>query len=253
MNYLHRMNIAHRDIKLDNILIDEKTGIIKLTDFGFAQAIPKHKGFLTQRLGSTRYVAPEILMKRPYDCKVDVWSATVVIYVLLSGRMPFNGKDFPEMKRLLEKHDVDLSPPKVGNLSPEARSFLRAGLDKNRHNRATSQEMLDHPWLHEAQAAKQIHLKTNNAAQSIFMLRSGHLIAQQHLNQLLEYLVKYNNEDSPDLAKIAQLQESYGTAGLNHLIRDYLRSMDPDAFHALVDQVLRDIESTGGDTTALKS
>lgn len=88
------MNIAHRDIKLDNILIDEKTGIIKLTDFGFAQAIPKNKGFLTQRLGSTRYVAPEILMKKPYDCKVDIWSATVVIYVLLSGRMPFNGKDF---------------------------------------------------------------------------------------------------------------------------------------------------------------
>lgn len=76
------------------------------------------------------------------------------------------------------------------------------------------------------------------------MLRSGHLIAQQHLNELLEYLVKYNNEDSPDLAKIAQLQETYGTAGLNHLIRDYLRNMDTDAFHALVDQVLRDIEST---------
>lgn len=82
------------------------------------------------------------------------------------------------MKKLLEHNDVDLSPSRVGNISPEARSFLRAGLDKNKHNRATSQQMLDHPWLHDAQSAKQIHFKTNNAAQSLFMLRAGHLIAQ---------------------------------------------------------------------------
>ena len=72
------------------------------------------------------------------------------------------------------------------------------------------------------------------------------------MNQLLEYLIKYNDEDSPDLAKIAQLQETYGTAGLNHLIRDYLRSMDTDAFHSLLDQVLRDVESTGEELTPSK-
>jgi serine/threonine protein kinase len=47
-------------------------------------------------------VAPEILNKKPYDLKVDVWSATVVIFVLLTGKMPYNGKDFPQMKKLIE-------------------------------------------------------------------------------------------------------------------------------------------------------
>ena len=108
LNYIHESNIVHRDIKLDNILYDQKINQIKIIDFGFAENIKKNKGFLNHRLGSTRYVAPEILQKRPYDYLVDVWSATIVIYVLLTGKMPYNGKDFTQMKKLIQNNDLDL-------------------------------------------------------------------------------------------------------------------------------------------------
>lgn len=80
---------------------------------------------MTQRLGSTRYVAPEILLKQPYDVKVDVWSATIVIFILLTGKMPFNGKDFTHMRKLIEKNDFNWQSEKVAHLCPLAKSFLR--------------------------------------------------------------------------------------------------------------------------------
>ena len=128
-------------------------------------------------MGSTRYVAPEILNKRPYDIKVDIWSATIVIFVLLTGKMPYNGKDFNQMKKLIEQNELDLNSEKYDFLSAEAKSFLKQGLEKNHHRRATALEMIEHPWLTDIQIPKTIHFKTNNVALTIFLLRSGHLIA----------------------------------------------------------------------------
>ena len=85
---------------MENIVIErfERDGwpVIKLIDFGFAKKTKKNQ-ILTQAVGSRYYMAPEILKNRPYDLKVDVWSASVVIYIMLSGDMPFYGKDSEEM------------------------------------------------------------------------------------------------------------------------------------------------------------
>lgn len=181
LNYLHQQNITHRDIKLDNILYDEKSGHVKLIDFGFAQVVPNKKGFLTQRLGSTRYVAPEILFKRPYDTKVDVWSATIVIFILLTGKMPYNGKDFNQMKKLIERSDFDWESEKVAHLCPEAKSFLKAGLTKESKFRATCHELLNHPWLADVDEVKEPQFKTKKVSQSLFLVKAGKLISFENL------------------------------------------------------------------------
>jgi len=105
MAYLHSLKIIHRDIKLSNILIDDKTLTIKLIDFGFAQVMPK-RGYLNQKLGSTKYMAPEVLLKNRYDTKVDVWSATVTIYTLVTGKVPFKGENSDQMIELIESNDA---------------------------------------------------------------------------------------------------------------------------------------------------
>lgn len=89
IEYLHSQNIAHRDIKLDNILIEEKTNMVKIIDFGFScmcSSIQKLKIFC----GTPSYMAPEITMKKEYDGKtVDMWALGVLLYVMLTGVFPF--------------------------------------------------------------------------------------------------------------------------------------------------------------------
>lgn len=85
---MHSKNIAHRDLKPENILINHiENGSfvhIKVSDFGFAQYYKNKE--LRETLGTPIYMAPEVIMKKNYDSKVDVWSATVIIFIMLTGK-----------------------------------------------------------------------------------------------------------------------------------------------------------------------
>ena len=99
LNYLHNRKIVHRDIKPDNILIEsmptdkhpDDPWQIKVVDFGTAMRFKKGSK-ITQTFGTSYYVAPEVLDGN-YNEKCDIWSAGVVLYMMLSGRPPFTGAD----------------------------------------------------------------------------------------------------------------------------------------------------------------
>ena len=99
LNYLHNRKIVHRDIKPDNILIEsmptdkepDAPWQIKIVDFGTAMRFKKGSK-MTQTFGTSYYVAPEVLDGH-YNEKCDIWSAGVVLYMMLSGRPPFTGAD----------------------------------------------------------------------------------------------------------------------------------------------------------------
>jgi MAP/microtubule affinity-regulating kinase len=92
LDYLHSKNIIHRDIKLENILLDEDNNL-KIIDFGFSIAIPSDKK-LSIFCGTPSYMAPEIVAKKDYHGPpVDVWSAGILLYVMLVGAFPFKGTD----------------------------------------------------------------------------------------------------------------------------------------------------------------
>ena len=85
--YLHSRNIAHRDLKLENLLFTSKNIenlSVKLIDFGFASKFNKKEG-MTLVLGSPLYLAPELVNKQNYDEKVDIWALGCITYLLLSG------------------------------------------------------------------------------------------------------------------------------------------------------------------------
>mmetsp|Transcript_13593 Transcript_13593/g.13618 ORF Transcript_13593/g.13618 Transcript_13593/m.13618 type:complete len:152 (+) Transcript_13593:327-782(+) len=109
LEYLQTKNVVHRDIKLENILFvaDNNDFKIKLSDFGLSSFINAE---LTQSCGSPGYVAPEILKRRPYGSKADIFSAGVVLYILLSGRAPFSGKT--QRETLIRNRDCSILFPK---------------------------------------------------------------------------------------------------------------------------------------------
>lgn len=89
VNLAHRNKIVHRDIKLENILLDDVDSI-KLIDWGLLGKVDGEK--LNQRCGSLHYVAPEVI-DGSYDEKCDIWSCGVVLYILIANDPPFQGRD----------------------------------------------------------------------------------------------------------------------------------------------------------------
>ena len=105
--YLHSFGIAHRDLKPENILMTDDTDDAepKLVDFGLSKIIgPSEK--CNDPFGTLSYVAPEVLLQKPYDKSVDLWSVGVIIYLLLSGTLPFDDDDDREIARQTNHDEV---------------------------------------------------------------------------------------------------------------------------------------------------
>ena len=112
INYLHTLNICHRDIKPQNILLNyqtDETGIpeCKLIDFGLSCLIAEKSNF-ESRVGTLLYVAPEVL-KGSYDKRCDIWALGIVLYVMISGEVPYIFNHKEELYKLVKAGKVDWS------------------------------------------------------------------------------------------------------------------------------------------------
>ena len=104
--YCHELGIVHRDIKPENLLLTKKDvdqAIVKISDFGLARYIdPTQNSLATTTCGTPGYVAPEVLIKKPYDHRCDYWSLAVVMFIMLSGTPPFYHEDNFELFELIK-------------------------------------------------------------------------------------------------------------------------------------------------------
>ena len=145
IDYIHRLGFVHRDIKLENVLIDGNRKV-KITDFGFSRAFHANTQLQTS-CGSPLYAAPEILFGASYNGpEVDVWSLGVVLYSLLTGDVPFKGNSLPALVQGYRR-GVRYRPSDL--LSAPVCELLDTMLVIERTNRATLADVLDHPWVLE--------------------------------------------------------------------------------------------------------
>ena len=152
--YLHDNKILHRDIKLENIMIskiekDNETGEdlfwAKIIDFGTAKIFEKNKKE-KDVVGSSYYIAPEVL-KQNYNEKCDTWSVGVILYMMLVGRAPFDGKDDEEIICKINSGEYNNKEPKLLKHSPEVRDLVSKLLQKDISRRYSAREALSHPWF----------------------------------------------------------------------------------------------------------
>lgn len=102
LGYIHRKRILHRDIKLDNILLDGN-GNVKIADFGVSKLV-KPGDIMHEQSGTPAYIAPEILREQGYKgFKADIWSAGVVLYAMLCGTVPFKASNMKELHKMIMK------------------------------------------------------------------------------------------------------------------------------------------------------
>lgn len=99
--FAHSKNVSHRDIKPDNIMYDEQTGVVKIIDFGFG-VTSKEK--LRNFCGTPSYMSPQIVTKRDYwGSKADVWACGIILFTLLTGQLPFKSGSERELFRKIER------------------------------------------------------------------------------------------------------------------------------------------------------
>ncbi|XP_044143995.1 ribosomal protein S6 kinase alpha-1 isoform X1 [Bufo gargarizans] len=147
LDHLHSLGIIYRDLKPENILLDEE-GHIKLTDFGLSKEAIDHEKKAYSFCGTVEYMAPEVVNRQGHSHSADWWSYGVLMFEMLTGSLPFQGKDRKETMTLILK--AKLGMPQF--LSSEAQGLLRALFKRNPINRLGSgvdgaEELKRHPFF----------------------------------------------------------------------------------------------------------
>jgi len=148
VEYAHKKRYIHRDLKLENIFLDDKKNVV-VGDWGFAgKWAPGH--FLDNSFGSIHYASPEICSGKPYSGpEVDIWSCGVILYIMVTGSMPFSGPT--EWKIYHEILQGRYSVP--SHVSVECFSLFKKILEGDRLRRATTNEIKNHAWMDDRLAS----------------------------------------------------------------------------------------------------
>ena len=151
--YCHNtIHLAHRDIKPENIVIFKKNNTanedlydVKLIDFGISKNLDIIDKKIDDKIkGSLYYMAPEVFSKKS-DEKCDIWSCGVVLYLLVTGKYPFNGKDQKEIIRNIKEGRFSFPEDIIDKLSNELRDLIKNCLQVNPAKRLSAKEALKHP------------------------------------------------------------------------------------------------------------
>jgi calcium-dependent protein kinase len=145
IQYCHNKNICHRDLKPENLLYlnagSEENNRIKVIDFGLSQACDR----LKTKVGTAYYVSPEILSGN-YTQLCDIWSAGVILYILLSGEIPFNGDNDREIYDAISNYKYNFNSNQWKQISPSAIDLIKKCLVPE-NIRLSAKEVLEHPWF----------------------------------------------------------------------------------------------------------
>ncbi|KAJ0016068.1 hypothetical protein NQD34_014358 [Periophthalmus magnuspinnatus] len=147
MQYVHKQNIVHLDLKPENIVCVDTTGTnIKIIDFGLASKLDDDKPLLVMH-GTPEFVAPEVISYEPVSLETDMWSIGVICYVLLSGEFPFQGNNDAETLAFVTAAKFEFDEESFEDISDEAKDFISLLLKKDPRDRLSCADALAHPWM----------------------------------------------------------------------------------------------------------
>ncbi|CAN4107654.1 unnamed protein product [Withania somnifera] len=165
VSYCHAMQVCHRDLKLENTLLDGSPAPrLKICDFGYSKSSVLHSQ-PKSTVGTPAYIAPEVLLKKEYDGKIaDVWSCGVTLYVMLVGAYPFEDLEEPKnfRKTIQRILNVQYSIPDYVHISPECRHLISRIFVADPAKRISIPEIKNHEWFLRNLPADLMDNTTNN-------------------------------------------------------------------------------------------
>ena len=150
IDYLHKYGVAHRDLKPDNIMLANPNDIscLKIMDFGLSKIMgPNEK--VADGFGTLSFVAPEVLVRKPYNKEVDIWSIGITLYYVLTGTLPFDDNEDNEevIAKKIVFSKLTFYDKKWKKISETCQSFVEACLTKEVEKRPSSKQLLAHTWF----------------------------------------------------------------------------------------------------------
>ncbi|XP_026881130.2 serine/threonine-protein kinase 33 isoform X2 [Electrophorus electricus] len=208
--YLHKQDIVHRDLKLENILVKnyrqgENEGMvnIKVTDFGLSvqKGGVGSENMLQATCGTPIYMAPEVIDGHEYSQQCDVWSIGVIMYMLLCGEPPFMSSSEDHLFEMIKKGELNFSGPTWSSVSDAAKRVLRCLLKVDPAHRITASELLDIPWLRG-------DTSTNTSPTNV-----------------LEMMRQF--QDTPEEGDSEEVSVDLGSLSLSHFLAKPMASLEP--------------------------
>jgi len=174
IQYLHSNNIVHRDLKPSNILYIDEThhpSTLRVSDFGFAKLLRHDNGMLMTPCFTANFVAPEVLKKQGYDKSCDMWSLGIMLFIMLTGKVPFSTKmesdkdgnlADPSAEILSKISALDINQATSGRswsmISEQGKDLVCKLLNKDSAKRITAEQALIHPWIVQRDILPDCHL-----------------------------------------------------------------------------------------------
>ena len=195
LKYIHKKHFVHRDIKLDNILID-LTNTIKICDFGVSKHFDDKNEIMFDHCGTPAYIAPEIFEHTGYKGPAcDIWSAGVTLYYMLAGEQPFKAGSISELEKIIKAGEFK----EIEGVSKEANNLLSKILQVNPKARLSLDEILNHKWLDKVDLSQRHKLNLFTEAEKILLSKYDvNYLNSNDKNELIENFTLKNIEDNPN-------------------------------------------------------
>ena len=229
--YCHDKNLVHCDLKPENVLYScshPTDSTLKIIDFGNSNFCEPGTT-LKNKLGTVYYVAPEVL-KGAYNNKCDVWSLGVILYLLLSGKPPFNGPSDQKIFEKIFKGDYSMDGPEWTAISKEAKDLISKMLTYNFDDRISARDCLSHPWFQCMLEAKELRMdlpigrrsirnlkdfrKKNKLQEAILYFLVNQLTSSEEKNELLKQFLAID-KDGDGLLTMDDLIKAYEKTGMD--------------------------------------
>ena len=142
LRHCHRNLILHRDVKLDNVLLD-RNNKVKICDFGVSRFVKKGQ-VIKEQCGTPAYIAPEIIKDKGYEgCYADIWSLGVLLYAIVTGSVPFKADNIEDLHKIIIKGKFAIP----NYVSESCKDLIRKMLQLNPYNRINIDAIGSHPWF----------------------------------------------------------------------------------------------------------
>ncbi|KAL2468206.1 calcium-dependent protein kinase 29 [Forsythia ovata] len=213
----HFMGVMHRDLKPENFLLvsRDENSPLKATDFGLSVFIEQGKRY-KDIVGSAYYVAPEVLGQN-YGKEIDVWSAGVILYILLSGSPPFWAETDKGIFKAISDGYVDFHCSPWPSISKAAKDLIRKMLTMDPKQRITAAQALEHPWLKEDGEA------SDKPIDSAVLIRMKQFRAMNKLKKLALKVIAENLSEE-DIKGLKQMFDNMDTDGSGTITFEELKT-----------------------------
>ncbi|XP_071736581.1 calcium-dependent protein kinase 9-like [Rutidosis leptorrhynchoides] len=249
--YLHAMGVMHRDLKPENFMLSKRGALgslpcfadyslLKAIDFGLSAYT--NKGIFAslfsklnqEKVGTAFYVAPEVLRRQPYGKEIDIWSAGVILYMLLTGVPPFYGDNDKEIFQHILSRNLDMTNYPWPNISASARNLVENMLSFDPKKRPTANDVLNDQWLKENGVVteklideefekKLRHFRAMNKFKKLALNVMTEIIPQKELEELKEIFYDIDKAEKKvitrqDLKNSSKLRSKFDSKQIDDIV-----------------------------------